>query len=161
MKGETASQKANTSSQELASKVRVVALGYLARREYSRTELTGKLSARFAESEPDLITSVLDILVRQNLQSDPRYAEALIRSRSQKGKGLLRIRQELRQKGVADSVTEAALAEAGIDWFELARCTAERKFGGKPPADWAERNKRCRFLQYRGFGNDEIQYALR
>lgn len=144
---------------EQVRRLRGMAIRCLSRREHSRAELATKLAARF-EPEPDTLIAVLDRLVREDLQSDSRFAEAMIRSRVQGGKGALRIRQELGQKGVAESLIETALAEAGIDWFDLARRTADRKFGCEPPVDWAERGKRSRFLQYRGFNSDEIRYAL-
>jgi regulatory protein len=51
------------------------------------------------------------------------------------------------------------LAE-GQDWAQRARDTRRRKFGEAPPADWAERGRQARFLQYRGFSTDHIRSAL-
>ena len=67
-----------------------------------------------------------------------------------------------------------ALEEADIDWFELAREVAERKFGLRKSeshrsstdhatdhaASQKEKAKRMRFMQYRGFSYDQIKYAL-
>jgi regulatory protein len=35
-----------------------------------------------------------------------------------------------------------------------------RKFGPEPPADWPEKARQARFLQYRGFSSDHIRLAL-
>lgn len=140
------------------SELRFAAMNLLARREHSRQELERKLSARTSNNA--LLAQVLDKLTEQGLQSDQRFAEAFVRSRITRGQGLYRIQQELRQRGVADSITGVALEEIEIDWFELAKETALRRFGETPTKDPKERAKRMRFLQYRGFSSDQIQYAM-
>lgn len=160
MTDQTVAQVFNSPVEKLANQLRAAALGCLSRREYSRAELAAKLTARFTPDQVTL-TIVLDRLENENLQSDLRFSETLINSRIQRGKGLRRIWQELNQKGVTEPVIETALAEASVDWFDLARRTADKKFGCKPPIDWNERGRRSRFLQYRGFSSDEIQYAIR
>ena len=52
------------------------------------------------------------------------------------------------------------LNEAGVDWFKLAKDTAQLKFGSDHEVDAKEKAKRMRFLQYRGFSFDQINYAL-
>lgn len=159
MINESLAQALSPPTDEQAVRLYAAAIRALSRREYSRAELAAKLNGKFSP-ELETLVAVLDRLLRENLQSDSRFAEMLIKSRTQRGKGLRHIRQELEQKGVAAALIETALAEAGVDWFELARHTADKKFGCEPPKDWSERGKRSRFLQYRGFGSDEIRYAL-
>ncbi|NND37435.1 MAG: hypothetical protein HKN81_09915, partial [Gammaproteobacteria bacterium] len=36
----------------------------------------------------------------------------------------------------------------------------DRKYGGAAPADYRERARRSRFLQYRGFSGEQIRSAL-
>jgi len=67
---------------------------------------------------------------------------------------------DIRQKGIADDLFNAAVEASETDWFSLAREVAERKFGRHPAADQKDRAKRMRFLQYRGFNFDQIKYAL-
>jgi regulatory protein len=75
-------------------------MNYLARREHSQEELRLKLSQRgFSER---LINEVIGELRDENLQSDARFAEVFTRSRVAKGYGVYRIRQELRQRGIAE-----------------------------------------------------------
>jgi len=46
------------------------------------------------------------------------------------------------------------------DWFELARQVRVRKFGENLPAEFAEKARQMRFLQYRGFDAEQIQVAV-
>ena len=50
--------------------------------------------------------------------------------------------------------------ESGEDWVETARLARRRKFGVSPPADFRERAKQARFLQYRGFSAEQVRAAL-
>ncbi|MDR5876338.1 regulatory protein RecX [Halomonas sp. CUBES01] len=140
---------------------REVAIQLLARREYSRAELVRKLEQKaFAADDID---ACLDALVEQGLQSDVRFAETFIRSRINRGQGVIRIQGELRQRGVDREIATEAFAvveeREGVDWFELARETLARRFAS--PGDTPkERAKRERFLATRGFNFDQIRYAL-
>jgi regulatory protein len=146
------------SADTTAAKLRIAAMDLLTGREYSRAELATKLNKRF-DSHPS-IEQVLIQITDEGLQSDKRFAEAFIRSRIYRGHGLARIRQDIRQKGVDDELVARALEEADIDWYELARDVAKRKFGHRQAADQREKAKRMRFMQYRGFNYDQIKYAL-
>ena len=73
---------------------------------------------------------------------------------------MARIRLDIHQKGISDDLFESAIEAAEINWFELARDVAQRKFGGRAAGDQKEKAKRMRFLQYRGFNFDQIKYAL-
>ena len=55
---------------------------------------------------------------------------------------------------------ETALDASGEDWPAQAREARRRKFGGTPPADFRQRAKQARFLQYRGFSADQVRAAL-
>ena len=43
-----------------------------------------------------------------------------------------------------------------VDWITAAREVRERKFGAGSPADYKERARQSRFLQYRGFTGEQI-----
>ena len=136
---------------------RDMAIQYLARREYSRAELVSRLSAKGVDG--DDIHRVLGDLADEGLQSDARFAESFIRSRISRGQGLIRIKGELRQRGVDQETQAAALAAVeereAVDWFELARETLERRFS-TPGDSPKERAKRERFLAARGFDFEQI-----
>jgi regulatory protein len=138
--------------------IRLAAMNLLARREHSRCELKQKLRKRFDDDE--LIDQQLDRLSEENLQSDSRYAESFLRQRINRGHGPMRIRQEMRQKGISDDEISAALEAEEPDWFVLAEEAYQRRFGALPPEDIKEKAKRSRFMQYRGFGLDHYQHLL-
>jgi regulatory protein len=141
------------------SKIRIAAMGMLAGREYLQSQLAEKLAKKFDNSA--YIPEVLERLVEENLQSDYRFIEAFIRSRISRGQGETRIRLELKQRGANLALVSQLLAEAEIDWYELAFQTATNKFGQSKPVDAKEKAKRMRFLQYRGYNFDQINYALK
>ncbi len=68
-----------------------------------------------------------------------------------RGHGPVRIRQELKQKGINETVISQALEEANPDWFALAESTRIKKFGDASPEGRKEKARQIRFLQYRGF----------
>ncbi len=65
--------------------------------------------------------------------------------------------EELNQKGVARESIEKAMRESEIDWCELAREQAVRKYGEPLPREFSEKVKIQRFLLYRGFLMEDIQ----
>jgi regulatory protein len=138
--------------------IRMAAMDLLSRREHSRRELKQKLKKRFKTDE--LIDEQLDRLSEENLQSDQRFAESFLRQRLSRGHGPLRIRQEMRQRGISDSELEQAMVEEKPNWFDLAEAAYQRKFGEVPPGDIKEKAKRGRFMQYRGFSLDHYQHLL-
>jgi regulatory protein len=138
--------------------IRRAAMDLLARREHSRRELLQKLCKRF--DDPDLVAEQLDRLVAENLQSDTRYVDSMLRQRLNRGYGPARIRQEMRQKGVADADIRSAMAELEPDWFHLAEQVWQRKFGAEPAADIREKARRDRFMRYRGFAGEHYQHLL-
>jgi len=140
------------------TEARKKAMDYLARREHGRAELLKKLTKfGFAtEIADDAVTQLID----DGLQSDTRFAEAFIRSRISQGKGPAKIRAELREHGLNDSVIDNGLEDAEQDWFALAIDVRLRKFGAEQPVDFKEKARQMRFLQSRGFDTDQIQSAV-
>ena len=138
------------------------AMDLLARREHSRHEMADKLKAKFAMGGEGLHTleEVLDLLIEDDLLSDQRFAEALVRSRLRKGQGPIRIIQDLHKRGVAVDLAAGAVDDADADWCQLAASVVDKKYGHRPVEDVRERAKRSRFLQYRGFEADQVSYAL-
>lgn len=135
--------------------VRLAAMGYLARREHARGELARKLSRKFP-AIPLVVEEELDRLAAEDLQSDARLAEVTIRSRANRGRGPVRIRMELRARGVDDGTLDLAFNTCEVDWFQLVALVCRKRFGESEPANANERAKRGRFLQQRGFGFDHI-----
>ena len=140
------------------AKIRTTAMDLLTGREFSRAELGKKLQQRF--DGDSAIAEVLDRLQDEGLQSDQRFTEAFLRARIYRGHGLNRIRLDIRQKGIEESLFNAAVEQNDIDWFALAADVAKRKFGFKSAQDQKAKAKRVRFMQYRGFNFEQIKYAL-
>jgi regulatory protein len=134
------------------------AMDFLARREYGQTELIKKLADKGFER--DAATAAVTELTDEGLQSDQRFAEAFVQSRINQGKGPVRIRMDLGQRGIGDATIEIAIEDADPDWRALAREQRHKKFGTNSPSDFKEKARQMRFLQYRGFEQDHIQSAF-
>jgi regulatory protein len=132
------------------------ALGLLARREHSRRELARKLAGA-ADAQ---LTALLDTLAADGLQSDSRYAEQFVASRAERGHGPLRIRHDLRQRGVAEALVEAAFAAADVDWEGRLEAVRRKRFGDPLPAGRDARARQARFLAQRGFTAEQIHKRL-
>ncbi|MGN2245695.1 regulatory protein RecX [Frateuria sp. GZRR35] len=133
------------------------ALVLLARREHSRRELKTKL--RQSGYEGDEAASAIDRLGEQHYQDDDRFAEVLVRSRTSQGYGPQRIRAELKTHAVPDERIRELLDTAEVDWEASALDQLRRRYGGKAPADHAERARRAQFLLRRGFAAATVRRA--
>lgn len=146
------------------------AMNVLSVRDHSEVEIRRKLAAYLqktmtAPQESDdaaacvaaeEIESAIAYCTEHGWLDDERYARRYISSRSRKGYGAQRIKAELGQKGVDKTTIAAALSECDIDWYELVKIAAEKKFGHHLPVEWKEKAKLQRYLQYRGFSHEEI-----
>jgi regulatory protein len=138
--------------------VRTAALALLAGRDFGRAELARRLERRGYPD--DVVAAVVEALVAERLLSETRFVEQFIRQHVGRGHGPARIRAELRERGVSEAEIEAGLDAATEDWAALARDVRRRRFGLSLPGDYAERARQARFLQYRGFSNEQIRTAL-
>lgn len=137
-----------------AQSLRERAMNFLARREHSVHELTTKLvKAQFGRND---IEKVIARLTEQDLQSDQRFAQNYTRYRSNRGFGSQKIRQELKERGVAGELINSTISRAKIDWFALAITVRCKRFGEQNPDDFKERARQQRFLHYRGFTHEQI-----
>jgi regulatory protein len=138
--------------------VRTAALALLAGRDFACEELAKRLARR--GYQPAIVESVVTGLVAERLLSESRFTAQFIRQHAGRGHGPVRIRMDLRERGVADTDIDEALATAGEDWMAVAREARRRRFGAAGPADFRERARQGRFLQYRGFSSEQIRAAL-
>ncbi|HEU0204002.1 MAG TPA: recombination regulator RecX [Burkholderiaceae bacterium] len=126
------------------------AVALLARREYSRAELAWRLARDLPpESDGAEIERVLDDLQARGMLSDVRFAQALARTRGQRF-GTARIRQELKERGVADELVRSSVAALASTELQRAQEVWRKRFG-RPPATPEERVRQMRFLSQRGF----------
>ena len=72
----------------------------------------------------------------------------------------MRIREELRQRGISAEQARQACSEADADWYQLARHALHKRFGPDRAASVPERARQQRFLSARGFDHDQCRRAL-
>ena len=132
---------------------KVLAVRMLARRDYSRAELSQRLARRGIARED--IERALDELAAAGYLSDARYAQALVAQRSGRyGKRA----HALREKGIDAPDAQAAMAPlATTDEAADAMALWQQRFG-VAPANQREKAQQVRFLLSRGYG---LSVALR
>lgn len=109
--------------------------------------------------EPDEVERVLDWLIANDLQSDARFTESVLRQVGSR-QGRRTIQSTLAAAGVGNELIEqhtASLAQT-----ELARAQAlwQHRFG-ELPIDIREQARQSRFLLSRGFSHDVVARVLR
>lgn len=137
-------------------------LQLLTRREHSLLELRQKLSQQHIDA--DVIETCLSRLIEENYQSDQRFAEMLCRTRISQRHGRQKIRYELKQKGINDTLAKTTLNEHEDVWVENAKHLIERKAPRgdltKVFSDFTLKNKITRFLVGKGYDYDTISLAF-
>ena len=123
------------------------AMDFLARREYGREELIGRLVA--AGFPADVAAEAVAALAADGLQDDRRFAESFVGARAGRGSGPLRIRQALQERGLDAALIDEVLGRFDTDWFAQACAARRKKFGPDRPADFTEKARQMRFLHYR------------
>jgi regulatory protein len=142
----------------LRGEIQSRAVKLLTTREHSRLELARKLRRR-GYPTPE-IDAVLDALAADDLLNEERLVSAYVTERLAKGFGPLRIRYELREKGLSDDKIQPHLELADETILECLRLAYRKRFGNDGICDRREQAKRSRFLAYRGFPNDLIARVL-
>lgn len=132
-----------------------MALGLLARREHSQVELYHKLKQR-TEISSETIKQFIQELSTEGLQSDERFAEAYVHFRVERGFGPQRILQELLQRGINETISDAYLSQERLDWQNLIEKVWQKHYRGCKPENRAQWSKQAKFLQYRGFTSEQI-----
>ncbi len=139
--------------------IRVVAMDLLTRREHSVYELTRKLKQR--EFEIDEIDAAIATLQQDNLQSDSRFIESMVNSKINAGFGPIKIKYELRQKGISDDLVDDYFSSLEVDWNLRMAEQRIKKFGEAIPVEYKEKMKQARFLQNRGFSPGSVMRLFR
>jgi regulatory protein len=106
-----------------------------------------------------VVVPLLDQLRAEKLLDDRRYAENFVAYHAARGQGPLRVRADLRRKGLEGVVVEECL-DAFPDWLVHLRKAQQKKFGATPPSNYADRQRQSKFLAYRGFTGAQIRAAL-
>jgi regulatory protein len=136
---------------------RSAAISLLARRDFASGELRGRLERNGFDAA--IVASTISELLAERALNDARYAGNYVSYEAARGHGPVRIRAQLKALGLSGELIETALA-GGPDWQMLALEARLRKFGPGQPANWTQKARQARFLQYRGFSSDHIRSAL-
>jgi regulatory protein len=164
-------KKSNQQSPSLKAR----ALRLLSMREYSRQGLAAKLVESVkragklnpAEAIVDdatgstlqtQIEAILDDFEARGWLSDQRFAEALVRRRSERF-GTRKIQDELLQAGVDSTKTADLLKNLKDTEFQRAYELWERKFGVLA-TEQKERARQYRFLASKGFSSDVVSKVV-
>ncbi|HZK48811.1 MAG TPA: regulatory protein RecX [Thermoleophilia bacterium] len=145
---------------------RARALRYLETRERSRVEVERRL-ARYGYG-PELVSEVVKWLAHLGYVDDRRFAQWLVRSRSQGSWGPRRITQDLLSRGVERSIVKEAVGAARLAGADQAQVVDElaivmqRRFAHDLGADPARAERRISaYLERRGHGWDIIRLVVR
>jgi regulatory protein len=140
---------------------RLAAGDLLSRRAWSQAELTARLRRRGAP--PDVASDVVADLVARGYVDDAGYARHWVTTRAARGYGATRLRAELRARGVAPSVIDAAIGslEAGAS-LERAREAARRRLPALQRGRPERLPSRLRdYLLRRGFSGSVVVRVVR
>lgn len=132
-------------------------LAALARREHSAAELARKLSQWYPDWERDERDALITDLQGLGLQSDARFAEALIRSRLGRGHGRARIEAELATHGIAKETARHLWPDVADDDASRAVAVLEKWARSKTAPT---RDQALRFLAHRGFDFSDANTAV-
>ncbi len=106
------------------------------------------------------IAAAIELLVTDDILSDERFADNYVRSRVERGFGPLKIRAELRERGVDRDLIGESVDGYNHEWPGRALAARNKRFGEDVPDDWDERAKQTRFLTARGFSQEHILAVL-
>ena len=132
-----------------------------AKAEYCRTDVYRK-ALKALEGDSAQASRMVDALVEDRYVDDARYAVAFAREKaSLQGWGPIKIRFQLRSKGISDEVIAAALEEIeparAADKLERLLATKARTLQGDPQF----RLKMLKFGLSRGYEYDAVEEALK
>jgi len=138
----------------LDKKILHIAIELLSRREHSSKEIYQKLALRGYEQID--VVPIIDYLLENNYLSHERFAESVFRNRVGRGFGWRCIKNELSQKGIDSTQINELNNNQEIDWYIQVELAYNKRFDSSACLDQKDKEKRVRFLQYRGFSSDEI-----
>lgn len=135
------------------------ALWLLGRQMLSEKQVRDKLRRKLVEAAD--IDKIIQQLYSLNYLNDQLYAESFQRSRSRK-KGSLAIRQELKQRGIAEAIIEESLEQRTPEQETQTAQAILAKQAWRFQKDDKHKNyrKAYAFLARRGFSSDIIKAAL-
>lgn len=142
-------------------KIKAYIYDMLSKREYSEKELKQKIYNKFSkyiEKESynelnEVIDKQITFFKEKNYLSNERFAESKVRSLINKKTGPKKIKQELKMKGIEDSLIEKFMEE---NTQTINEQIAELKEKYSEITDQKEKQKIYRRLLYKGYTYDQI-----
>ncbi|HEU5186940.1 MAG TPA: RecX family transcriptional regulator [Candidatus Saccharimonadales bacterium] len=123
-----------------------------------RSVLEVKHYARRKQWSPEDTEVIIAKLTTKNYLSDEAFARSWVQNRVlHKHVSLRKLQQELRQKGVSDSIIRRVLAASDFSEGDSLRALVAKK---RTLARYQDQTKLMRYLAGQGFGYDEIKAAL-
>ena len=157
--------QAPSKSSKQSPSLKARALRLLSRREYSRKELASKLlqltQQNIEEPPIDLelqIEAVLTDFEARGWLSDERFAQALVRRRSERY-GIRRVADELQRAGVEMGLITQLTGELKESEYDRAKSLWTHKFG-QIAIEQKERARQYRFLISKGFSPDLVAKVI-
>ncbi|OQX26586.1 MAG: hypothetical protein BWK80_09745 [Desulfobacteraceae bacterium IS3] len=149
--------------QEEFSDAMNIAIRLLSMRNHTKYEIRQKLKRRGVTAEN--ILRVLSECERLRYVDDEKTAQFYLKELGAKGYGKHRIRFAMKEKGLADALTEKLLSEehSDADEMENARRLFQRRIArfNREKDAGKRREKIYRFLSYRGFSRSVISRLIR
>lgn len=143
-------------TEEEYQKAANTAAAMLARRPLTEYQLRQKLADKeIPEDAAEYAVARMQVL---GALDDEAYAELYLRIGTRKGWGAMRIRQELRRRGVPKEIAEQALENFEPDWEKMYSLLEKRLRGDC--SDRKEVEKAKAMLARRGFSFDQIREAV-
>ena len=141
------------------SQARDKAIRYLSYKARTKAEVIKRLKKE--EFSDEVITEVIELMVKYNYIDDMKYAKTCMEYMANKKKyGISRIKFELQQKGVEKDVINELLNGADFDETESAILLLEKKTRGNKEFDGKEKQRVYNFLLRRGFSTNIIKKAF-
>ena len=142
---------------------RRAAMNFLARREHSFYDLKKKLINKYPEINTKIIEQTISKLKTENLQSDERFTQSLVRFRKNKGFGYKYIKALLISQRIELDIIEKYLHKDEHEWICLASKLFLKKLGRKGFLKFGSKSYRkiTLYMSNRGFTPYEIHNAIR
>jgi regulatory protein len=142
-------------------RVSQAALHYLSYRARTVWEVTSHLLEK--EYEKTLVQKAIEEMVHLGYLDDRKYATAWLAERqSNKKLGIIRIKQELKQKGISSTIIEEVIeTEHVAEERQLVTEVAERRYSRLQNEAWPKVERRLgSYLLRRGFPSHLVRQAL-
>ena len=129
-------------------------LDLLSRRDHSSLELKRKLLDRGFSIE--LVDRTIKLLLNKKYLDDHRFAREFFHFKYSAGQGPIKIKSELRRKGIDKDLIDSLFNDLEYDWSRLAEKVLNKKFKNSAIDNINEYAKRLRYLESRGFEREQV-----